>query len=432
MSTPPSYQSDEPIDTVRTRVAALNRLLEVTRRLAADIDLEKILHTIASEACQALHCERGTLYQFDPNTQELFAVLAMDLEIHEIRHKLDHGISGYAARHRTLVNVADPASDPRWNSRVDQATGYQTRSILAAPLISPHDDALLGVLQLLNNIGGPFDPFDEELIVAFAAHASVALDRARLVEQARQQQEVEAALHVARDIQRGFMPGRLANIPGYDLATWWYPQQAVGGDYCDVMPLRCGGTGLVIADVSGHGIGPSLIMASTRAALRALVLEHAAPETLLNLVVEALAGDFDKGHFITMVMAVLDGTAHTLRYANAGHAPALHYVYGEDRFETLEATGLPLGIEHSPRYEAAPERRLAVGDIIVLCTDGIVEAMDANDQPFGVRRLEEVVRKYAKSPMAELVQKTGESVEAHYVGDNPSDDLTILVARRNV
>ncbi len=429
--TPPNH-ADATIDSVRLRVAALNRLLEVTRRLAADIDLDKILHTIASEACQALHCERGTLYQYDASTQELFAVLAMDLEIKDIRHKLDHGISGYAARHRTLVNVADPAADPRWNSRIDQATGYQTRSILAAPLISPHDDALLGVLQLLNNIGGPFDSFDEELIVAFASHASVALDRARLVEQARQQQEVEAALHVARDIQRGFMPGRLVNIPGYDLATWWYPQQAVGGDYCDVMPLRCGGTGLVIADVSGHGIGPSLIMASTRAALRALVLEHAAPETLLNLVVQALAGDFDKGHFITMVMAVLDATTHTLRYANAGHAPALHYIRGEDRFETLEATGLPLGIEHSPRYEAAPERHLAVGDIVVLCTDGIVEAMDAHDQPFGIGRLEEVVRRYATSPMTELVQKTGESVEAHYVGDNPSDDLTILVARRNV
>ena len=346
--------ADEPIETVRQRVAALNRLLEVTRRLAAEIDLQSILHTIATEACQALACERATLYQYDAATQELVAVLAMDLEIPQLRQKLDHGISGYAARHRTLVNVADPASDPRWNSRIDQATGYQTRSILAAPLVSPHDDALLGVLELLNNVGGPFDTFDEELIIAFAAHASVALDRARLVEQARARLDVEAALRVARDIQRGFMPGRLANIPGYDLATWWFPHQAVGGDYCDVLPLRCGGTGLVIADVSGHGIGPSLIMASTRAALRALILEHSAPDVLLNLLVEALAGDFDKGHFITMVIAVLDGQTHTLRYANAGHAPALHYMKSEDRFLTLAATGLPVGIEHLPCYPAAP------------------------------------------------------------------------------
>ena len=227
------------------------------------------------------------------------------------------------------------------------------------------------------------------------------------------------------------MPGRLANIPGYDLATWWFPHQAVGGDYCDVLPLRCGGTGLVIADVSGHGIGPSLIMASTRAALRALILEHSAPEVLLNLLVEALAGDFDKGHFITMVIAVLDGQTHTLRYANAGHAPALHYVKREDRFLTLPATGLPVGIEHSPCYPAAPPRALAVGDIIVLCTDGIVEAMDANDEPFGLGRLEAVVRQYAAAPMAELVLRTGERVERHYVGDDPADDLMILVARRN-
>ncbi len=421
----------EPIETVRQRVAALNRLLEVTRRLAAEIDLQSILHTIATEACQALACERATLYQYDAATQELVAVLAMHLEIPQLRQKLEHGISGYAARHRKLVNVADPASDPRWNSRIDQVTGYQTRSILAAPLVSPHDDALLGVLELLNNVGGPFDTFDEELIVAFAAHAAVALDRVRLVEQARARLDVEAALRVARDIQRGFMPARLAPVPGYELATWWFPHQAVGGDYCDVIPLRCGGTGLVIADVSGHGIGPSLIMASTRAALRALILEHSAPEVLLNLLVEALAGDFDKGHFITMVIAVLDGQTHTLRYANAGHAPALHYVKSEDRFITLAATGLPVGIEHSPCYPAAPPRALAVGDIIVLCTDGIVEAVDAHDEPFGLGRLQDVVRKYAAAPMAELVRRTGEQVERHYVGDDPADDLMILVARRN-
>lgn len=422
---------DDPHNALRGRVSALNRLLEVTRRLAAEIDLNKILGVIASEACQALACERATLYQYDADTQELFAVLAMDLDIGDLRHRLDHGISGYAARHRTIVNVADPAADPRWNSRVDGQTGYHTRSILAAPLVSPHDDALLGVLELLNNIGGPFDSFDEELIVAFAAHASVALDRARLVEQARHRQAVEASLTVARDIQRGFMPGRLANIPGYDLATWWYPQQAVGGDYCDVMPLRCGGTGLVIADVSGHGIGPSLIMASIRAALRALVLEHAAPEVLLSLLVEALSGDFDDGLFVTMVVAVLDRESHTLSYANAGHAPALHYVKLEDRFVPLEATGLPLGIEHLPTYPAAPPRNLARGDIVVLCTDGIVEAMNAKDEPFGLGRLEAVVREYAAAPMAELVRQTGAHVERYYVGDNPADDLTILVARRN-
>ncbi|HEY1599667.1 MAG TPA: GAF domain-containing SpoIIE family protein phosphatase [Pirellulales bacterium] len=423
--------ASETIYTSQQRVAALNRLLEVTRRLAAEINLDKILGVIGAEACQALACERATVYQYNEQTGDLVTLAATDLEIAEIRHPLDQGISGYAARERTLVNVPDPSADPRWNSQVDRQTGYHTRSILAAPLVSPHDDALLGVLELLNNIGGPFDTFDEELIVAFAAHASVALDRARLVERSRRNQAVEASLQIARDIQRGFMPGQLADIAGYDVATWWFPQQAVGGDYCDVLPLRGGDTGLIIADVSGHGLGPSLLMASTRAALRALLLDHSSPEVLLRLLAESLASDLVDGHFITMVVAVLDPVTHTLSYANAGHAPALHYMRSADCFVPLKATGLPMGVADKPDFPAAPPLRLAAGDMVVLCTDGIVEAMDAEDRPFGLARLEQVVREHAEEPMAELVRHVGEQVEQFYVGDHPADDLTILVARRN-
>ena len=430
----PTFQSAEnqagSADSL-PQLAALKGLLEVTRRLAAELDLEKVLAIIADEACQAMVCERASLYRFDPEANELYSLVAMGLEIDEVRRGLGQGISGYAATHRTIVNVADPPSDPRWSPRYDELTGYRTRSILAAPLISPNDGALLGVIEVFNNVGGPFDSLDEELIVAFAGHAAVALDRARMHEEAREREQVEAALNVARDIQRGFMPGQLAHVPGYELASWWYPQQAVGGDYCDVIPLRNACTALVIADVSGHGIGPSLLMASVRAALKAMVLEHSSPHRLLCLVAKALAGDFQTGNFITMVLAVLDPVAHTLEFANAGHAPALHYRTREDRFEPLESTGLPLGVLDEPDYPPATPRQVAVGDIIVLCTDGIVEAMDEKGEAFGQERLEAVVRRHASAPLIELARQLGASVERFYVGDNPADDLTILVARRN-
>ena len=109
-------------------MAALNRLLEVTRRLAAEMDLTKILAVIGSEACQALACERASFYQYNAQTGDLFTLLATDLEIAEIRHPLDQGISGYAARERVLVNVADPAADPRWNAPASIAKLATTRA----------------------------------------------------------------------------------------------------------------------------------------------------------------------------------------------------------------------------------------------------------------------------------------------------------------
>jgi len=413
------------------RLDGLARLLEVSRSLAAEIDLTKILTTITAEACRALNCERASLYQYDPEHDELYTAVVTELELSEIRKKADQGISGYVARNRTVANVADPQSDPRWNPAFDAATGYHTRSILAAPLTTPRDGSLLGVIELLNKHGGPFDTVDEQLLEAFGQHAAVALDRTRLVDELRRQHLVEASLDVARQIQRGFMPQKLPEVAGYELASWWFPNEAVGGDYCDVLPLTDGRTGLVIADVSGHGLGPSLLMASVRAALRALLIDHAATEVLLGLLGRALAADLQEGRFITILLAALDPAAHRVEYANAGHAPAMHYVAGSRTFVPLESTGMPLGVLDRPEYPQGPTVRMAVGDLLVLCTDGIVEAMNAESERFGQARLEDIVRRMATRPIVELVGQIGAEVESHYDGASPPDDLTILALRRN-
>ncbi|NUQ54239.1 MAG: SpoIIE family protein phosphatase, partial [Phycisphaerales bacterium] len=130
--------------------------------------------------------------------------------------------------------------------------------------------------------------------------AAVAIDRARLVEEIRRQHVVQASLNIAREVQRSFMPDAMPKIAGYDLATWWFPNEAVGGDYCDVVQLGDGRWGLVMADVSGHGLGPSLIMASVRAALRALMLEHWSTIDLLTLLGRSLAADLRTERFITI------------------------------------------------------------------------------------------------------------------------------------
>lgn len=415
---------------LQQQLAGLSTLLEVTRRLAEEINLNQVLETITREACKALDCDRASLYQYDPERRELYTRVATDLEIAEIRHDIEHGISGYVARHGQLQNVPEPARDRRWNSSVDQRTGYHTRNLLAAPLRSPHDGSLLGVLELINKNTAAFNAFDEQLAQAFCQHAAVSLDRARWIEAKREHDAVELALSVARDVQRSFMPHVLPDVPGYELASWWYPHQAVGGDYCDVLRLRDGRYGLVIADVSGHGLGPALLMASVRAALRALALEHSQPAELLTLLDRALAPDLQEGRFITMLLAALDTRSHTLDYANAGHGPALVYRPAMGSVQTISATGLPLGVLDEPTYEVGPRVPMAPGDTLLLCTDGVVEAANAADQPFGRERLERVLVEMSGAPVTEVVERIAAEVTGHYVGDSPTDDLTILVARR--
>jgi serine phosphatase RsbU (regulator of sigma subunit) len=329
-----------------------------------------------------------------------------------------------------MVNVPEPARDSRWDALFDRRTGIRTRSILCVPLIAGRDGRLLGVLELLNNLGGPFDDDDESLALAFSRHAAAALERARLVEELQRRREMEASLNVAREIQRRFMPSKLPQIRGYDVATWWFPNEAVGGDYCDVIQLADGQVALCVADVCGHGLGPSLLMASVRASLRTLVLSHSSPQLLIESLSMALAEDFQPGAFVTMILAMLDPAANALHFANAGHAPAILYRAASCDFIDLESTALPIGILDQPDCPLGPRLELAPGDVLVLGTDGIVESMDERGNQFGLERLQQLIASLADEPAAQLVQKIGREVEQHYIGDSPPDDLTLLALRR--
>ena len=406
----------------------LNRLLEVTRVLALEIDLARALDAIVKEASHALQCERALLYQYDSKRETLFTTAGTDVPIHL---RIDQGIAGFVARQRQMVNVPDTAADPRWDRTYDQAAGYSTKSILAVPLVAARDGRLLGVLEMLNNEGGPFDSDDESLAIAFSNHAAAALDRSRLVEEIQQRKELEASLNIAREVQRRFMPSQMPQIPGYEAATWWFPNEAVGGDYCDVIPLTDGRIALCIADVCGHGLGPSLLMASVRASLRTLLLRETSPQVLLESLGRALVDDFQNGAFVTMVLAMLDPRSHHVRFANAGHAPAMLYRAESRSFVELESTGLPIGVIDPPDCPLGPVLTMHPGDIVVLGTDGIVESMDEQGTQFGNERLHECIRKGASGPMPELVRNIGRAVELHFAGDSPPDDLTLLAVRRN-
>jgi serine phosphatase RsbU (regulator of sigma subunit) len=408
----------------------LNRLLAVTHVLASEIETSAILDTIVLEATHALACDRAVLYQYDAKRNVLFTSADSSTSLQSIMLRLDQGIAGYAARSRQLLNVPEVADEPRFDDSYDKRMSYQTHSVLAAPLIAAQDGRLLGVLEMLNNRGGPFDHDDECLALALAQHAAAALDRARLVDEIHRRRELDASLSVAREVQRRFMPSELPKIPGYDVATWWFPNEAVGGDYCDAVPTRDGRVALCVADVSGHGLGPSLLMASVRAALRTMLLEQRNAPAVIDGIARALATDFQHGMFVTMVLGMLDPHTHRLEFANAGHAPALHYRHALGQFSPLESTGLPIGVLDDAECPLGPPLQLEVGDLIVLGTDGIVEAMDQRGKQFGVARLQQIIARLADAPLPELVRNIGREVELHYVGESPPDDLTVLALRR--
>ncbi|MEX0700844.1 MAG: GAF domain-containing SpoIIE family protein phosphatase [Planctomycetales bacterium] len=423
-------QSPPVQEPLERQLAGAMKLVEVTCELAREHGLDRILNVVTRGVCEALACERATLYLFDEEAQELVTRVATELEIEEIRSPIDRGITGWVARRRMIANIPDPAVDARWNSAIDRRTGFQTRSILAAPVVSRHEERLLGVLQALNKKDGPFDGFDEKLIEAFASHAATALERAELIEDVRRAHELHVSVEMGRNIQAAFLPSRLPSIPGYEVAAWWQPAEAVGGDYYDLLQLPDGKLGLVVADVSGHGVGASLIMASVRAMLHVMARTRSEPEEIVSLLSQSISADLHEGRFITFLLVALDAARHQLTYANAGHGPALHFCRETRRFRTLESTAMPIGFAEDPRVPRGATVEMRPGDLLLLATDGAIELRDARDAMFGRERLERLIAENCTLPAAQLMNVLREAITRFNPHDDPPDDVTLLLVER--
>lgn len=416
------------------RIVSLQTVLEVTKLLAAERDVERLLDLIIREACRTLHCERASLFLYDDARQELYTRKVTQLEgMEEIRLSRDEGIVGLVARERRTVHIPDPYNHPLFNPAVDRCTQFRTENILCAPLVSWGEGKLLGVLQLLNRRDATFGDDDRKLLEAFTAHAAIAIDRAILAQHYEEKTRLLVSLDVARKVQAGFFPRTLPVVPGYEMAAASRPADATGGDYYDLIPLASGQLGVVVADVCGHGLGPSLLMASVRAMLRGIAIREPPPETLLTELGQAMHADLAPTHrFITLMYGALDPVEHCFRFANAGHGPvALHYRAADNQFRWLvddDARGCPLGIVEQ-MFAACRSAHLAPGDMLILGTDGLVETR-RDGQQFGLARLSELVAERSKCPVQEVLDYVLATTTEYEQSGRPDDDLTLMVIRR--
>ncbi len=251
-------------------------------------------------------------------------------------------------------------------------------------------------------------------------------ERRRAEEELRRSRQEFAA---AREIQQRLFPKAAPELPGFDIAGASHPADAAGGDYFDWLPMSDGAMGLVIADVSGHGVGPSLLMAEARAYLRPLARRHSDPAEILNRANELLADDLGSERYITLALVRLDPVRRSITYASAGHPPGQLISADGTIRKTLPRTGRPLGRQGSAPYLASPEIPLNPGDRLLLVTDGIDEAMRADGECFGLDRAVDVIRNGTEASALSLVERLAEAARAFTAPEPQADDLTIVVMR---
>lgn len=245
----------------------------------------------------------------------------------------------------------------------------------------------------------------------------------------RELRENQEQFRVARDIQQRLFPKAAPACSGFDIAGASYPAEATGGDYYDYLPMLNDCLGVVVGDVTGHGVGPALLMAETRAYLRVLAGRREDAGEILTRANGILSEDVGAERYITLFLGRLDPVARTLAYASAGHSAG--YLLGRDGGvkATLRRTGVPLGIQPDTEYRSAPEIGLTSGDVVVLLTDGIEEAASPADELFGVERTLDVIRRHREAPAAEIVRHLYDAVREFGGGVAQADDITVIVIR---
>ena len=404
----------------------MQALLEMARALASTSDLERLLRMVIDYSMSLLDAERATLFLYDDKTQELCTRIAEGAQ--EFRIPVSTGIAGAAGLNRQIVNVPDAYADERFNRSVDQKTGWRTRNILACPLID-YEDRLVGVLQVLNKRTGGFDAGEIELAEALSAQAGVALQRAYLLAEQLEKQELEHAMELAREVQQRLFPQEAPQLAGFDIACWNRPCDATGGDCCDFLLLDENRLVLTLGDVSGHGVGPALVSCATRAMLRTMASVNDHVDDVVRRVNSLLTADLASNKFVTAFTGLLDGAKGELVYCSAGQGPLLWLHGSSNEVDVLGADGVPMGIVEDFDYPLAPPIKMEPGDLFVLLTDGFYEWARQDKEMFGTDRAVEVIRKEKGGSANEVLSALRKAVEDF--ADTPqADDLTAIIIKK--
>lgn len=412
-------------DTIMPHEETIETLIEAVRKVSSSLDLDEVLDTIFDSIKELINYSAAVIYVMDPRSGAVHEFKTRGYIPQSISANFlatGSGIIGWVIRNRTGEIVDDVKRDARY-VKVRAETGSE----IAAPIIRA-DGRVIGVINLEADVVNGYGQRDLELLTMFATLAASAIDHTLLYRQVLKQRRVESELELARKVVEGLMPRSFPLIEGFDIYGTSIPFREVGGDYLDFIDSISDRLVVLVADVSGKGLAAALIMVAFRAYFHATVINELAMRVVMSRVNRLVHETTDGERFITCFYGLIDPEHKRLLYISAGHNPPL-LLRGDGTSELLTQGGLPLGLFETSRYsESVVEFRS--GDILVLYTDGVVEARNQLDEEFGVEGLEKVVRASSNRRAHEIVKAITTAVDEHSVEmGGPEDDLTVSVIK---
>lgn len=412
----------------RRRADELSVLHKLSTALSTTRDVQHVLDTAARSIAQELQVKAASIRLLDTaDNNELVARAVYNLSetyLNKAAIRLDRSRLFQQVRDGQVAYVEDMTTDDRI-IYPDDARREGLVSLLCAPV--RYQQRFIGVLQLYSAARRRFTGFETRLVVSMAQLLGGAIETARLESYRREARQVRRQLHLAADVQQRMLPGVMPDIPPFEIAARYVPSMELAGDFYDMLELQ-GHLGVAIGDVVGKGVPASLLMASVRASLRAYAQDLYDLDQVVARVNVALTRDTLDNEFATIWYGVLDPKTRRLTYCSAGHEPALLVRHG--RVHALGAGGMAVGVDAAQHYDKGIYD-LEPGDVLLLYTDGLVDAFDFNEEKFGRARAIEALQEAiddGRSP-ADIINHML-WCQRNFTGlHRATDDTTLVVVR---
>jgi serine phosphatase RsbU (regulator of sigma subunit) len=406
---------------------SLEILLDTIAAVTLNIDLDAVLRDIVSRSLMVTRAERAILLLGESDD---------DLRVRVAQDRDGNALTGDLQWSRSLVRkcleeelaVRSVVQSDQQALELGQSVyDLKLRAVMCAPMLAR--DRVIGVIYVDSRaVRREFSARDLALFGAISAQLAIAVENARLHMDSLEKVRLRKDVEIARRIQQHLLPHVPENCEGLDIALRYHAAEQASGDTYDLVPLKDGKMAVLIGDVTGHGVGAALLTHAVQAALRSYLETLDDLSEIITRLNRRLVDSVETGNFMSLLLAVVDPRERTVRYVNAGH-PGL-VVCGASGCRVLDKTGMVLGVVGEQVYEVSEPVALQPGDLLLLHTDGVDEAMSPQREPFGVERLCAVLAANREAGAEGVLQRVEAALAAHAgPGKAAEDDVTMIAVR---
>jgi sigma-B regulation protein RsbU (phosphoserine phosphatase) len=419
---------EEENKRLRLAVEELSVLNEIATAIASTQGLEELANLIIQKCVKHLKVEQGAVMLLDERDREKplhTMVRKQDTEARLLPYRLDAQLAGWMIKNKAPLLINDFTKENRFKDVA--AAGIPLQSLLTVPLLLK--GRMIGLISVFNKkTDQGFSSDDQRLLAIIAAQSAQVIENARLYEEEQALLKLQEEMRLARDIQMNLLPANSPQIAGYDIAGRTIPAKEVGGDYFDYIQLNDHYLAFCLGDVSGKGMPAALLMANLQATLRGQATLEVPCKICMERSNKLLFKGTDSTKFATLFYGILNAERHELCYSNAGHDFPLLFTAGKTPTR-LKTGGVVLGFVPNFSYTET-QITLHRGNVLVLYSDGITEAMNEQEQEFGEQRLARIVQQHIAEPAEDIINHIVVKVREHSGRVPQMDDMTLLMIKR--